>query len=145
MTLALIVWLVMTAVPGIKILAFIGMAISIIFWAILGINYDCVNGEYNTQAKAEAKDMWVRSAKNFRWAVPLMVVAFMLPNKETSWYMVGAYAAETAVTSEVAGELGSAAKDMMLQLMQRAKEEVGQIDAEQVKDVAKAAVQEATK
>lgn len=145
MTLALIVWLVMTAIPAIKVMGIIGIGVSIILWVILAINYDCISAEYRAEEKAIARATWMRSCKNFRWAIPLLVIGFLLPNQKTAWYMVGAYAAEAAVTSEVAGELGGAAKDMMLELMKKAKQEIGEVDGEVVKDAAKAAIQEVSK
>lgn len=140
MTLALIVWLVMTVIPAIKIIGYCIVGIVLAAILVLLIEWSATFGD--------APDEWDRvkkACKHLKWALPLLIVTSLVPGTKTAWYMVGAYAAETAVTSEVAGELGGAAKDMMLELMKKAKQEIGEVDGEAVKDAAKAAIQEVSK
>lgn len=144
MTLALIVWLVMTVIPAINILGWLSIAIltaatllCLLAWADTSDNRPNLQAERYQRLKG--------FLKHYRWAIPLAIFISLVPSEKTTWYMVGAYAAESAVTSETAGELGAAAKDMLLELMNKAKAEIGEVDGDKVAEVAKAAVKEATK
>lgn len=137
MTLALIVWLVMTVLPAMIAAKSTVLGIGGVTLFVCSLIWLVSEGEYDTPIK-----IWL---KQLKWSLPLLIVLSIVPDSKTAWYMVGAYTAETVVTSEVAGELGGAAKDMMLELMKKAKQEIGEVDGEAVKDAAKAAIQEVSK
>lgn len=125
MTLALIVWFVMTVIPALKAA---NAAVTIAFCAtgvVCGLVWLITEGKFPAPIK-----YWI---KQLKWSIPLLMFLAMIPNKETAWYMVGAYAAETVVTSETAGEVGTAAKDMMVELMNKARSELKDLSKEEIK------------
>lgn len=132
MTLALIVWVVMTILPALEAIKIVFVVFAGITLFVAGLIWLITEGEHDGGIK-----IWL---KQLKWSLPLFIFLILVPNTQTAWYMVGAYAAEQAATSEMAGEVGTAAKEMMLELMKKAKEEIKQIDAEAVKDSAVEAV-----
>lgn len=123
MTLALIVWLVMTVFPLLsslsEILLAVGIGWLVVFGFIFMITYD---ESYMTGIFEASK----RKLKSKVWA-SLFALSFMcalVPSKETSWYMVGAYATQTVVQSDTAKELASDGVDVLKSLMARAKAEI---------------------
>lgn len=139
MTLALIVWLVMTLIPLAKGILSTVLAVMTVTFVIGAF---CVIEAESFAPLRTLTSFWKNILK---WFAPLLVVFALLPNEKTAWYMVGAYAAESAVTSEVAGELGGAAKDMLLELMNKAKAEIGEVDSSKVAEVVKGVAEEAVK
>lgn len=116
MTLALIVWLVMTVFPAMIVMAKIMTIILVVSGVLFLILWGVSEGDYDGPFK-----FWVKSLK---WALPITILLNLVPNTQTSWYMVGAYAAESIVTSETAKEIGNESKDLLLELIKRAKEEI---------------------
>lgn len=126
MTLALIVWLVMTVLPSLKVLGCVILAASCIGLFIFGM----------MKAVDEVDGPWSWLTKQFKWAIPVMLLALFTPSKETAWYMVGAYATQTVVQSDTAKELASDSVDVLKSLIKKSKE---YIDADQAKELDKAA------
>jgi hypothetical protein len=129
MMLALVVWLVMTALPAIK---GIGIAIAAIcgvatvVGGITAIDY----GTDNTVLR--------NLRKNLKWAIPVMLLGVFTPNKETSWYMIGAYATQTVVQSETGKELASDSLGVLKSLIKKSKEYIDETDAKTLAPATKA-------
>lgn len=124
MELALLVWLVMTVIPAINGIgifatatAAIGGGIALLCWLFMDSREQRENAE------------GFRGVKTYlKYALPVALLAALLPDKETSWYIIGAYAAQTVATSEFAGEVAGEGKEILLELMQKARAEVGKIE-----------------
>lgn len=114
MELALVVWLVMTALPAIK-----GMGAALAFGTLI---FGVVAGLAWVLEQHKASFMWWR--KRLWVAVPFIVFAALLPSEKTSWYMVGAFGTQKLVESPVAQELASDGVDVLKSLMARAKTEI---------------------
>lgn len=128
MLLALIVWLVMTALPAISFIAVGVTTFVVIFGAIGAIR------KYDLNSPGMF-DWW---RKQLRWAIPLIILALFMPNEKTSWYMVGAYATQTVVQSETAKQFAGDGVDVLHSLMKKAKEKIDNYDAEDAPKEAKA-------
>lgn len=116
MTLALIVWLVMSVFPALKAMAVIGtVTVGVLTVCHLTINA-CTEGDYWDKTKGMLRPL--------KWAVPLLLLLHMVPDEKTSWYMVGAYGTQKLVESPVAQELASDGVDVMKSLLARAKAEI---------------------
>lgn len=120
MILALIVWLVMTALPAIKvggIIVSVAFAVSVFFTGFIAADSDD-----SSWLKAVWKQKW--------WVIPIFLLTLMTPNEKTSWYMVGAYATQTVVQSETAKQFAGDGVDVLHSLMKKAKEKIDNYDAE---------------
>ena len=123
MMLALVVWMVMTLIPMIKMIGFF-LFIIVVVLVVIGCGRafaDGVPGMLN----------WTR--KQLKWAVPVVLLAALLPGEKTSWYMVGAYGTQKIVESPVAQELAGDGVDVLKSLMARAKAEIEDKAVEAVK------------
>lgn len=123
MTLALIVWLVMTALPGLADLGIglaFGFGVLLVVGGITAIDYGSSNAILE----------WTK--KHLKWAIPVMLLALFTPNKETAWYMVGAYAAQTVVQSDAAHELGADTYDLLKDLIKKSREFINSEQSEQI-------------
>lgn len=119
MFLALIVWLVMTALPAIKIGGYIVAGAFAALMLICAICY-ADTGE----------DDWLRGMwKQKIWVVPVFLLALLAPDEKTSWYMVGAYTTQTIAQSDTAKELAGDGVDVLKSLMKKAKQHIDAIDA----------------
>lgn len=114
MTLALIVWLVMAAIPAMKVIGFF-LLLATIFCVAIGCGRAFAD-------KEPGMLNWTR--KQLKWSVPVLLLAAFLPSEKTSWYMVGAYGTQKLVESPVAQELASDGVDVMKSLLARAKAEI---------------------
>src|SRR5690606_32205328 len=100
MTLALIVYLVFTALPAISSLsgaAFASWAILTIFGTFFGLiaktSYEGDDTVWN----------WVKAVLLKRWAkyaIACLVIANLVPTKEVTAYMLGAYGVQTIAENE---------------------------------------------
>lgn len=124
MIIATIIWLVMTAIPAIKLAAGLALAAVIILFVVLAISFDSIDESYRPDDKRAAGNRLRNFCKNFKWVLPFVGVAMLLPSKEVSWYMVGGYTAETVLTSDTAKEFGGEAKDLMLDLLKEARKNI---------------------
>lgn len=114
MELALVVWLVMTALPALKGMGAALAAGTAIFGVISALAW-CLEDH-------RASFIWWR--KKLWLAVPFILITAMLPSEKTSWYMVGAFGTQKLVESPVAQELASDGVDVLKSLMARAKTEI---------------------
>lgn len=116
MTLVLIVWLVDTILPGLSVvltLAVLGFAAAILFTAV----YALIGEDRRPLCK-------IVSYKKSLFFVVLL--AILIPSKETTWYMVGAYGTQKLVESPVAQELASDGVDVLKDLLAKAKREIAE-------------------
>lgn len=114
MELALIVWLVMAAMPAIK-----GIAIAVACATGIGLLIGLImmgDGYGDAILTYTRKKLW--------FIIPFLFVAALLPAEKTSWYMVGAFGTQKLVESPVAQELASDGVDVLKSLMARAKTEI---------------------
>ena len=121
MTLVLVVWLVMTVLPAIKAIGF-ALALAAGFVGAFTVVFALI--------EEETKPFLI-FRKQLKWILPLLVVAALTPNKETTWYMVGAYGTQKIVESPVAQELAGDGVDVLKSLMRKAKEHIDEIDAKE--------------
>lgn len=121
MFLAMIVWLVMTVFPSIKVLGIIacGAAAFIAFCSLLAYAED----SYGFLAFAK---------KTVKWLVAAILIAGITPSTETSWYMVGAYATQTIVQSETGKELASDSLDVLKSLIKKSKQYIDEADLKEL-------------
>lgn len=123
MILALIVWLVMTVFPLLSGMAWFLFAFGIIWAFVFGFIRMVADDVREANLVAFCK----RRLNQKVWKVALVFsfIFALVPSKETSWYMVGAYAtqtvAETAVQSETVKELAGDGVDVLKSLMKKAK------------------------
>lgn len=118
MTLALIVWLVMAAIPALKSLG-IMMFLTCCLLLLGGLIAYTMPGSTENDKKPMR---W--TLRNLKWAIPVMIIISMLPAEKTSWYMVGAYGTQKIVESPIAQELAGDGVDVLKSLMARAKAEI---------------------
>jgi len=114
MTLVLIVWLVSTILPGLSIvliLAVLGLSAAILFMAVYAL--------IEEDSKPLLKILSYKKSLFF-----IVVLAILIPSKETTWYMVGAYGTQKLVESPVAQELASDGVDVLKGLLAKAKTEL---------------------
>lgn len=120
MFLAFIVWLVMTVFPA---LIKIGSAM----FFVVGISF-ITAGLVALVSEGECLKPWEIWKKFAKYAIPITIALQFIPDTKTSWYMVGAYAAQTVVQSEDA-------QMIMESLIARAKKEINGVDIKQeIKD-----------
>jgi hypothetical protein len=114
MTLAFIVWLVMTAIPALKM-----MGLVLLIGTVIGAGgcfiHDMDEEEYTALN-------WLR--KKLRIILLLILTSFMLPDKEATWYMVGAYGTQKIIESPVAQDFAADGVDVLKSLMKKAKENI---------------------
>lgn len=125
MTLALIVWLVMTVLPAINIIGFVVFVSAVIITIVASIN---ILADSDPTA-------WRWISKKFIWIVPVVLFSMMTPSKETAWYMIGAYAGQTLVQSETGQAIASDSADVLKSLVRKSKEYVESIDAGKTPEV----------
>lgn len=115
MILALIVWLVMTVFP---LLSKLSVLLTIVGVACVVVSLILVTFPDEDVSNGSKKIM--RSG----WLKVTFLAAFLcalVPSKETSWYIVGAYATQTVVQSDTAKELAGDGVDVLKSLMKKAK------------------------
>ena len=126
MTLALITYLVFTALPAISTLSTVAFA----SWAIL-TSFGTFIGLMMAYCEDEdAAWNWVRAVLLKRWAkyaIACLVVANLVPTKGTA-YMVGAYGVQTIGESAQVEELAGDGIDVLQQLMKKAKNSLEDIE-----------------
>lgn len=122
MSLALIVYLVFTALPAINNLSIAAFAI----WAILTF----CGTFFGLMTSYEGDDTvwnWVKAVLLKRWAkyaIACLVIANLVPTKEVTAYMLGAYGVQTIAENEKVQELGAEGLDVLQSLMKKAKAEI---------------------
>lgn len=124
MELALLVWLVMTVIPAINGIGVFATVTSAIVGTITAFCWVLMS----ERERKESTAGFLGAKTYLKWALPIALIAALVPDKETSWYIIGAYAAQTVATSEFAGEVAGEGKELLLELIQKARAEVGKID-----------------
>lgn len=114
MELALVVWLVMAAIPALK-----GIGIALAILTACGLVFGLMMA-----ADGDGSAMLTYVRKKLWFVVPFLFVAALLPAEKTSWYMVGAYGTQTIIESPIAQELAGDGVDVLKSLMARAKSEI---------------------
>lgn len=130
MMLALVVWLVMTVFPAIGWMGFVAGIVAAGYIFLFG--FVCMVTS-DSKSERETHEFCKRRLKSKVWKVLLIVwvVGMLTPSKETSWYMVGAYATQTIAQSDTAQELAGDGVDVLKALMKKAK---NYVEDEQVKE-----------
>lgn len=112
MSLVLIVWLVNTVIPGLKGLAVMAMLIIIGTLLMMAITQGVDNN-------------WkpIKKLLSYWWVgVLILLSAVLIPNKETTWYMVGAYGTQKLIDNPETQALASDGVDILKALMKKAKD-----------------------
>lgn len=119
MMLAFLVWLVMTVLPAVK-----GLGVFLFLASVLGL----IAGGLGAIDFGVGNCVLTFMRRNLKWAVPVMLLALFTPNKETTWYMVGAYATQTVVQSETGQQLAGDSLDVLKSLIKKSKEYIDSVD-----------------
>ena len=127
MSLALIVYLVFTALPAISKLALMGFGV----WAFssaVGLVVGAIEREI-----ANNRQVWDSTVEKvvkgwYKAAIICLVVAHLIPTKEVTAYMLGAYGVQTIAENEKVQELGAEGLDVLQSLMKKAKAEIEEVD-----------------
>lgn len=138
MFLALIVYLTMVVLPAIKAAGVFSIFVAFITTGVLGLLWLFSEGQF------EYVKGWVKSGW-FKLCVALAVIGALTPNKEMTWYMVGAYAAEKVATADATKQLAGDTYDMFRDLIKKARENINETDAAKLKEKAGIAMENATK
>jgi len=124
MFLALVVWFVMAFIPAVQALT---VALGLFWLIVLGItamNWGMHSNYEGQELLIERKERFKSTGWHVRWIAPLIVFAAILPDRETSWWMISAYAGQALVQSDAAKEIGVETKDALKELIARAKREL---------------------
>ena len=116
MILAFLVWLVMTVFPTL-------IKIGTTLFFVVGVSF-IIAGLIALVSEGECLKPWEIWKKVAKYAIPVVIALQFIPDTKTSWYMVGAYAAQTVVQSEDA-------QMIMESLIARAKKEIDGVDIKQ--------------
>ena len=127
MSLALIVYLVFTALPAISKLTFIAFLAWLVITLIALFIGSMMRDVYSNR---ETWD-WAVNVAVKKWAkaaIACLVVASFVPTKEVTAYMLGAYGVQTIAENEKVQELGAEGLDILQSLMKKAKAEIEEVD-----------------
>lgn len=117
MSLVFIVWLVTTFIPSISVLvalAVIGCGGMFVFLCV----YACIEEEPAPLLKL----------LSYKKSLALVIfLACVIPTKESTWYMVGAYGTQKLIENPAAQELASDGVDVLKALMKKAKENLEEV------------------
>lgn len=138
MFLALIVYLTMVVMPAIKCAGGVAIFAAVVVTAVFGIIWLFSEGEYE-YIKLWSKSGWLKLC------VALGILGALTPDKEVTWYMVGAYAAEKVATADATKQIAGETYDMFRDLIKKARENINETDAAKLKEKADAAMDKATK
>ena len=123
MELALIIYLVFTALPAIATLTGATFAI----WVTSsGFGMFCATISYGGGSDGEFFEwVWRNIVKKWaKVAIPCLIVSVLIPNKEVTSYMIGAYGVQTIAQNEQVQELAGDGLDVLQSLMKKAKAEL---------------------
>ena len=112
MSLVLIVWLVTTFIPSISVLVGLSTIVLVFMFGFLCL-YAFV--EHNT-------DPLMKLLSYKKSIFTLLLLACIIPSKESTWYMVGAYGTQKLIENPIAQEIASDGVDVLKDLMKKAKE-----------------------
>lgn len=129
MFLALLVYITMVILPALKVAGAVAIGLGAVMFLVLGFSWMVAVGATDTQRSQTYLLWWVKSGY-LKLLVALALIGGLTPNKEVTWYMVGAYAAEKVVTSDTAKEMAGETKDMFLDLIKKARENINGSQAE---------------
>ena len=124
MEFALIAYLVTTVLPALLAAAppLLGAAFVLLTLVALSWMIYVLNAPYNKKDSEVYENKYRGNLTSFskkasKWGVALILVAGLtqlIPNKENSYIILGAYATDRAVNSEVLQEVGGAIKDRII-------------------------------
>lgn len=122
MTLAFIIYLVMTLFPVISGAGTLALFLTIAGWSITGILYlstiDCLeNASVTSFAKNHLRPL------TFKLFLPIIVVGHLVPSSETAWWMVGGYAAQSLYQADATQQVLGESTELLEALVKRAKKE----------------------
>lgn len=112
MSLVFIVWLVTTFIPSVSVLIALATIAGGIMFVFLAL-YAFINEEVDPLLKFVS----------YKKSIALVLfLACVVPSKESTWYMVGAYGTQKLIENPTAQELASDGVDVLKALMKKAKE-----------------------
>lgn len=116
MSLVFMVWMVTTFLPNIGLMVGIATIVTFVVFGFLAL-YAFIEEDADPLLKL------------LSYKKPICLVVFLacvLPSKEATWYMVGAYGTQKLIDSPVAQDLASDGVDILKQLMAKAKKELSE-------------------
>jgi len=121
MTLALIIYLVFTALPAISTLAIVFCS----SWAALAF-FGLTFGYIAKDSYPSEPALWDWTTKTLlkryaKVAVACLVVSVLIPTKEVTAYMLAGYGVQTVAQNDQVQELAGDGLDVLQQLMKKAK------------------------
>lgn len=138
MFLALIVYLTMVVMPFIISLGGTALFVMVIVTAVLGLLWLFSEGEFK-YIKLWFKSGWLKLC------VALAILGALTPNKEVTWYMIGAYAAEKVATADATKQIAGETYDMFRDLIKKARENINAADAAKLAEKTGKAIDTVTK
>ena len=111
MSLVFIVWLVTTFIPSVSVLV-----------ALLTIATVVMFGFLSLYAFIESDSEQLLKFLTYKKSIALIIfLACIIPSKESTWYMVGAYGTQKLIENPVAQEIAADGVDVLKDLMKKAK------------------------
>ena len=116
MSLVFLVWLVTTFIPSI---GFVVGGLTVL--SLFALTVLCIFSLIEGQAKPLIKFLTYKKT-----LIGIVLLSCMIPSKESTWYMVGAYGTQKLIDSPAAQEMASDGVDILKQLMAKAKKELAE-------------------
>ncbi|WJJ54508.1 hypothetical protein PT07_00117 [Pseudomonas phage PT07] len=122
MTLAFVIYLVMTVFPALYSAGSFTLIVTIIAWVAGGFIYlASIGGRENEAVKATLKNHL--RPLTFKLFLPIIVIGHLVPSSETAWWMVGGYAAQSLYQADATQQVLSESTELLEALVKRAKKE----------------------
>lgn len=112
MSLVFIVWLVTTFLPNLGLMVGITTVVAFVIFGFLSV-YAFIEENANPLLK------FLSYKKSICF---VLFLACVIPSKESTWYMVGAYGTQKLIENPVAQDIASDGVDVLKALMKKAKE-----------------------
>ncbi|QAX98162.1 hypothetical protein [Pseudomonas phage PaGz-1] len=122
MTLAFIIYLVMTAFPALSSAGNFALFVTLATWMAGGFIYLASMGEREHGSIRDALKNHLRPL-TFKLFLPIIVVGHLVPSSETAWWMVGGYAAQSLYQADATQQVLSESTELLEALVKRAKKE----------------------
>lgn len=122
MILALMIYMVFTFIPTMKMLA-VGLVWCYALFVGLGLTFGKMNIDVNGNASLFNS---VKEKVLTKWKVValILVTGCLLPSKEVTAYMIAGYGVEQLVQNEAVQEIGSDGLDIIKKMMEKAKQDI---------------------
>lgn len=120
MTLALIIYLVFTALPAISKITMMAFLVWLVC-SVIGIIVGAINREVEGNRGVWDGTVNIVVKGWYKAAIACLLVSLLIPNKEVTAYMLAGYGVQTVAQNEQVQELAGDGLDVLQQLMKKAK------------------------